>query len=87
MNSAILSQDGRVVIPKKFRNKLEIKEGDEVIWKEEDEQIILTSRRQELERAERFFGQMMADYAGDSLADELIAERRAGAIYEHTSHG
>lgn len=54
MNQAIVSQGGRVVVPKKFRNKLGIKEGDVVIWKEEDGQIILTSHRQEIERAERF---------------------------------
>ncbi|BBL34612.1 hypothetical protein Nstercoris_00851 [Nitrosomonas stercoris] len=82
MNQAIMSQGGRVVVPKKFRNKLGIKEGDVVIWKEEGGQIILTSRRKEVERAERFFEQMMADYSGGSLADELIAERRAEAAHE-----
>lgn len=82
MNSTVMSQGGRVVVPKKIRHKLGIKEGDEVIWKEEGGQIILTSRRQEMERAERFFEQMMAGYSGGSLADELIAERRADAVHE-----
>lgn len=82
MNTAIMSQGGRVVVPKQYREKLGVKAGDEVIWTEVDGQIVLTSRRQQLERAERFFDQLMAGYAGGSLADELIAERRAEAARE-----
>ncbi len=82
MNTATMSQGGRVVVPKQYREKLGVKEGDEVIWREVDGQIILTSRRQELERSERFFARMMEGYAGGSLADELIAERRAEASHE-----
>ncbi|WP_374336293.1 AbrB/MazE/SpoVT family DNA-binding domain-containing protein [Methyloversatilis sp.] len=82
MNTAVMSQGGRVVVPKQYREKLGVKEGDEVIWTEVDGQIVPTSRRQEFERAERFFERLMADYAGTSLADELIAERRAEAARE-----
>jgi len=82
MNTAIMSQGGRVVIPKQYREKLGVKEGDEVIWTEVDGQIVLTSRRQQLERAERFFDRLMADYTGPSLADELITERRAESVRE-----
>jgi len=35
-----------------------------------------------LERAERFFDRLMADYTGPSLADELITERRAESVRE-----
>jgi len=82
MNIGVMSQGGRVVVPKQYREKLGVKEGDEVIWTEVDGQVVLTSRRQELERAERFFDQLMAGYQGGSLADELIAERRAEAASE-----
>ncbi|MCX8086393.1 MAG: AbrB/MazE/SpoVT family DNA-binding domain-containing protein [Rhodocyclaceae bacterium] len=82
MNTAIMSQGGRVVVPKQFREKLGVKAGDEVIWTEVDGQIVLTSRRLQLEQARRFFDQLMADYQGGSLADELIAERRTEASRE-----
>jgi len=82
MNTATMSQGGRVVVPKRYREKLGVKEGDEVIWTEVDGQVVLTSRRQELERAERFFDRLMAAYTGGSLADELIAERRTEAARE-----
>lgn len=82
MTTAVMSQGGRVVVPKQYREKLGVKEGDEVIWTEVDGQIVLTSRRQQVERARRFFDSLMADYAGGSLADELIAERRSEAARE-----
>ena len=85
MNTATMSQGGRVVVPKRYREKLGVKEGDEVIWTEADGQIVLTSRRLQIERAERFFSELMADYAAGSLADELIAERRAEAMREDAS--
>jgi len=85
MNTATMSQGGRVVVPKQYREKLGVKEGDEVIWTEVDGQIVLTSRRQQLEQARRFFDKLMDGYAGGSLADELIAERRAEAAREDSA--
>jgi len=82
MNIATLSQGGRVVIPKSLREKLGVKEGGEVIWTEVDGQIVLTSRKLQIERAQDFFATLMADYRGSSLADELIAERRAETAQE-----
>lgn len=82
MNTATMSQGGRVVVPKPLREKLGVKEGDEVIWTEVDGQIVLTSRKLQVERAQRFFAELMADYKGGSLVDELIAERRAEAARE-----
>lgn len=83
MSSATMSQGGRVVVPKPLREKLGVKAGDEVIWPEVDGQIVvLTSRKLQVERSQRFFAELMADYQGGSLADELIAERRAEAARE-----
>jgi AbrB family looped-hinge helix DNA binding protein len=82
MNTATMSQGGRVVVPKLYREKLGIKEGDEVIWTEIDGQIVLTSRLRQIERAQQFFDTLIADYKGGSLVDELIAERRAEAARE-----
>lgn len=82
MDTATMSQGGRVVVPRRYREKLGIKEGDEVIWTEVDGLLVLTSRRQQIEQARRFFDNLMADYSGASLADELIADRRAEAARE-----
>lgn len=82
MNTSTMSQGGRVVVPKPYREKLGVKEGDEVIWTEIDGQIVLTSRLRQIERAQKFFDVLMADYKGGSLVDELIAERRAEAARE-----
>lgn len=82
MNTAVMSQGGRVVVPKALREKLGVKEGDEVIWTEIDGQVVLTSRLRQIERAQRFFAELMAGYQGVSLVDELIAERRAEAARE-----
>ena len=84
MNTATMSQGGRVVVPKEYRQKLGVKEGDEVIWTESDGQIVLTSRKMQLERSRQFFDELMADYQGPSLVDALIAERRADAAREET---
>lgn len=82
MNSATLSQGGRVVVPKPLRETLGVKAGDEVIWLEVDGQIVLTSRQLQVERSQRFLVELMADDQGGSLADELIAGRRAEAARE-----
>lgn len=82
MNSATMSQGGRVVVPKQYREKLGIKEGDEVIWTEIDGQIVLTSRLQQIRRAQALCAQLFAGQPERSLVDELIAERRAEAACE-----
>lgn len=79
MIASVLSQGGRVVVPKIFRAKLGVKEGDELIWMEVDGWIVLTSRRQQLEHAQALFAELFKDYRGSSLVDELIADRRAEA--------
>lgn len=82
MNTAVMSQGGRVVVPKAYREKLGLKEGDEVIWTEIDGQVVLTSRLQQVRRAQELCAQLFAGQAERSLVDELIAERRAEAARE-----
>lgn len=84
MSAAIMSQGGRVVVPKEFRQKLGVSEGDEVIWTEIDGQVVLTSHLRQIEQSRQFFDRLMADYQGASLADELVAERRTEAMREET---
>lgn len=85
MNTATVSQGGRVVVPKEFRLKLGIKEGDEVIWTEVDGQIVLTSRRKQIEQAQKLCAALFAGQHARSLSDELIAERRAEAAEEEAT--
>ena len=82
MNSSTMSQGGRVVVPKIYREKLGIKEGDEVIWTEIDGQVVLTSRLRQIQRAQELCAQLFARQPERSLVDELIAERRAEAAQE-----
>lgn len=82
MNKSIMSQGGRVVVPKEYRQKLGIKEGDEVIWTEVDGQLVLTSRKQQIERAQQLCAALFAGQPERSLVDELIAERRAESLRE-----
>lgn len=68
---------GRVVIPAPLREQLSIAEGDEIIaW--------LDGRRLALEKVEEIKARLQAQFAGldVSLADELIAQRRADARRE-----
>ena len=76
MNTSTLSQGGRIVIPKKYREKLGISEGDEVVWTEIDGQIVLTSRLRQIQRAQALCARLFEGQAQRSLVDELIAERR-----------
>lgn len=85
MNTATMSQGGRVVVPKEFRQKLGIKEGDEVIWTEVDGQVVLTSRRKQIEQAQKLCAALFAGQPARSLSDELIAERRAEAAAEEAA--
>lgn len=75
-----VNENGRVVIPASFRKALGINAGDEVVLRlEEDELRIMTLKRR-VERAQRRVRRYIKP--GRSLADELIAERRAAAQRE-----
>jgi AbrB family looped-hinge helix DNA binding protein len=75
-----LNENGRLVIPASFRKALEIKPGDEVILRLEEGELRMTTLRQRIARAQRNVRKYVKP--GVSLADELIAERRAEARKE-----
>jgi AbrB family looped-hinge helix DNA binding protein len=75
-----VNENGRVVIPASYRKALGIKAGDEVILRMEDDELRITTMKRRLERARRRIRQYVKP--GVSLADELIAERRAAAKRE-----
>ena len=72
-----VGENGRVVIPVAFRNKLGIKGGDEVILRVEDGELRITTIKKRLEWAQRHVRNFVKP--GVSLVDELIADRRREA--------
>lgn len=72
---------GRVVIPAAMRAQLDMREGDQLIWRVDGDQLVVTTRRAQLRRAQALFRQALPPDA-PSVVDELIAERRAEAARE-----
>lgn len=72
---------GRAVIPAALREQLDIKDGDQLIWTVRDGELVATTRRAQLSKAQDLF-QKFVPKNSPSLADELIAERRAASASE-----
>ena len=79
--TANMSANGRVVVPVAVRRALGLKSGGQVIFRREGDQVQITTMKRNLERARRRIGEYVKP--GVSLADELIAERRAAAKREY----
>lgn len=72
-----VNENGRIVIPAKFRKALGIEIGDEVVLTIEDNQLRITAQRHRIERARARAKRYLAP--GTSLSKELIADRRQAA--------
>lgn len=81
MNITSSLSNGRVVIPAALRAQLDIKDGDQLIWTARDGELVATTRRAQLGRAQALF-QKHVPTSAPSLADELMAERRAASEQE-----
>lgn len=77
---ARVNENGRIVIPSEFRNALGIRAGDEVLLRIEDDELRITTLKRRLERAQALVRKHVRP--GESLADELIADRRRAARNE-----
>lgn len=77
-----MSEGGRVVIPAEIRHSLGLKEGDTVLFELRDDEIVLTTRRARIARAQAMFQKWCPREEGRSLVDEFIAERRQEAERE-----
>ena len=73
--------NGRTVIPAALRAQLDIQDGDQLIWSVRNGELIATTRRAQLSKAQALF-QTFAPKNSPSLVDELIAERRAASETE-----
>ena len=73
--------NGRAVIPAALRAQLDIQDGDQLIWSARDGELVATTRRAQLQKAQDLF-QKYVPRNSPSLADDLIAERRAASEAE-----
>jgi AbrB family looped-hinge helix DNA binding protein len=70
-----LAEGGRIVIPVEYRQALGIHVGDEVILRLEDGEVRILTPQQAIKRAQELVSRYVTPER--SLADELLAERRA----------
>lgn len=75
-NEVLLSAQGRVVIPVALRKALDLKPGERLIARKEGESLVLERREAIEQRLWEMFSHVPKDV---SLADEIIAQRRAEA--------
>lgn len=81
MNLASNLSNGRVVIPVSLRVQLDLRDGDQLMWSVRNGELVATTRRAQLEKAQSMF-QKFAPRNSSSLADELIVDRRKAAKRE-----
>jgi AbrB family looped-hinge helix DNA binding protein len=75
-----VGKNGEVRIPAAFRKAMGIRVGDEVVLRIEDNELRILTLKQRIARAQRLVRRYVK--SGESLSDELIAERR-GASRHH----
>jgi AbrB family looped-hinge helix DNA binding protein len=81
MSVARVSEGGRVVIPAGLREKHGIGVGDTVMWVDTGDQLVLSSVRASIRRAQALVAKHN-NRPGISMVDELIRERREEAARE-----
>ena len=74
-----LGPQGRVVIPANQRKALDLKPGDRLVVRQDGDSIVIERRETLVRRLQARFAHVPREV---SLADELIAERRAEASRE-----
>lgn len=77
-----MSEGGRVVIPAEIRQALGLKEGDTVLFELVEGEARITTRAARQRQAQALIARYCQAREGESIVDELIAERRAEAARE-----
>jgi AbrB family looped-hinge helix DNA binding protein len=75
-----IAENGRVVIPAEFRKALGVTAGGEVLLRWEDDELRITTMKQNIARAQRHAKKHIKP--GVSIVDEFLAERREAAKHE-----
>ena len=75
-----LSENGRIVIPASFRKALGIEAGDELVLRLQEDELRITTQQRRIRRAQERARRYLK--RGESLVDELLAERREAAKRE-----
>jgi len=75
-----IGKNGRLVIPAEFRKALGVAWGGEIVLRWEDDELRISTMKQNVERAQRHATQYLK--RGESVVDEFIAERRQAAKRE-----
>ena len=77
---AKISKGGKIVIPALLRKRLDLREGEEVTFDIQDDNIVIISPRHSLKKARQIINRY---HPGDeSLVEKLIASRREEARHE-----
>lgn len=75
-----LAPDGRIVIPVSARKELGLKSGDTLVLESDGTCLLIRTAEAVLEESQAYFRQFVTH--GESVVDELLAERRAEAARE-----
>ncbi|GAA4830968.1 hypothetical protein GCM10023201_18590 [Actinomycetospora corticicola] len=78
-SEVVLGREGRVLIPAQFRRDLGLTPGARLLVYVEDGRLVLESAEQLMMRIRRDVADAWQGDADRSVADELLAERRAEA--------
>lgn len=82
MHKITLSHGGQIVIPEVMLQKLNLKDGDELICEERNGALLLEPRAAQIQNALDLFRERFPPISGRSAVEELLAERREEANRE-----
>jgi AbrB family looped-hinge helix DNA binding protein len=83
-SEVVVNRDGRILIPAQVRRDLNLTPGSTLLLSVEDGRVVMESREQLIARMRREIAEAWQGDPEASVADELIAERRAEAAAEET---
>jgi AbrB family looped-hinge helix DNA binding protein len=82
-----MAETGQVMLPDELVREFDLKPGDSLVVEREDGRYVIKPFTQVVREVQAEFRAMLPPGYTGSLADELIAERRAEARRENAQHG
>lgn len=74
-----ISEGGRVVIPAAIRRRLDLNEGDTVVWDILNGEVHLSTRKKQLQKARALFQKSTPEGTQPQLVEDFLNERRSEA--------